>query len=111
MHIVVVLFDLIFNGADFQSDACPFSLIEFDELFNGRIVIVRSQCHMREVVKAVHVQPYNGIPFSFCASYQGHEMRVSILHQPRTSGLNVMQRMTSEAELWKPVLHQPVVDF
>ena len=110
MHVIVVLFNLVFDGAYFECNACPFSLIELHEFLDGFVVIVRAQCHQCKEIVSKIIQPDNGFSFSFGSPHQGHQVRVAILHEPSSSGFNVMQGVARQSELGITILHEPPVN-
>lgn len=110
MHVIVVFFNLVLDGAYFERNACPFSLIELHEFLDGFVVIVRAQCHQCKEIISKIIQPDNGLSFPFRSPHQGHQVRVTILHEPSSSGFNVMQSVTRQSELGITILHEPSVN-
>lgn len=110
MHVIVVLFNLVLDGSYFECNTCPFSLIELNEFLDGFVVIVSAQCHQCEEVVSKIIQPDNGFSFPFGTPYQSHQVWMTILHQPSSSGFDMMQGVARQSEFGITILHEPPVN-
>jgi len=111
VHVIVAFFDFIFDGSNFECNAGPFPLVELDEFFNRRIIIVSAERDLCEVIVTEVIQPNDCVSLAFCAADHCHEVRMAILHQPASRRFDVMQRMASQSKFGKSILHEPLMDL